>query len=43
MLFRYILEFLDANRIIFKHQFGFRGNHSTQQAMISLVKKITES
>ena len=42
-MFRYILDFLDANLIIFKHQFGFRENYSTQQAIISLVKKITES
>ena len=40
---KYILDFLDANRTIYKHQFGFREKHSTQQAITSLVEKITES
>ena len=28
---------------MYKYQFGFREKHSTQQAIISLVEKITES
>ena len=36
-----MLNFLDANDIIYKHQFGFRERHSTQQAIITLVEKIT--
>ena len=43
LLYKYILDFLDANRTIYKHQFGVREKHSTQQAKTSLVEKITES
>ena len=43
LLYKYILDFLDANRTIYKHQFGFREKHSTQQTITSLVEKITES
>ena len=43
LLYKYILDFLDANRTIYKHQFGFREKHSTQQAITSLVEKITVS
>ena len=32
---------MDKNNIIYKYQFGFRQKHSTQQAIISLVNKIT--
>ena len=33
----------DSNQIIYKYQFGFRKEHYTQQAIISLVEKITRS
>ena len=36
-------DFFDSNQIIYKYQFGFRKEHSTQQAIISLVEKITSS
>ena len=36
-------DFIDSNQIIYKYQFGFRQGHSTQQAIISLVEKITRS
>ena len=35
LLYKYILDFLDANRTIYKHQFGFREKHSTQQTITS--------
>ena len=38
-----MLDFLDFNNVLYKHQFGFREKHSTQQAIVSLVKKITQS
>ena len=41
LLYKGLLNFLDANDIIYKHQFGFRERHSTQQAIITLVEKIT--
>ena len=34
------MDFLD-NHVFYRHQFGFREKHSTQQAIISLVEKIT--
>ena len=37
-----MLNFLDANDIIYKYQFGFRERHSTQLAIISLAEKITK-
>ena len=43
LLYKYLLDFLDANTTMYKHQFGFREKHSTQQAINSLVEKITES
>ena len=36
-------DFIDSNQIIYKYQFVFRQGHSTQQAIISLVEKITRS
>ena len=36
-------DFFDSNQIIYKYQFGFRKEQSTQQAIISLVEKITRS
>ena len=43
LLYKCLLNFLDANDIIYKYQFGFRERHSTQLAIISLVEKITKS
>ena len=34
---------MDSNCSIYKYQFGFRQRHSTQQAFITLVEKITSS
>ena len=43
LLYKGLLNFLDANDIFYKHQFGFRERHLTQQAIITLVEKITEA
>ena len=40
-MYNHVVEFMDKNNIIYKYQFGFRQKHSTQQAIISLVNKIT--
>ena len=32
---------MDRNDTICRYQFGFRKNHSTQQAIITLINKIT--
>ena len=40
-MYNHVVELMDKNNIIYKYQFGFRQKHSTQQAIISLVNKIT--
>ena len=34
---------MDDNHGFYEHQYGFRKKHSTQQAIITLVDKITTS
>ena len=34
---------IDSLNVLYKYQFGFRHKHSTQQAIITLVNKITSS
>ena len=36
-----MIDFIDDNNILSKHQFGFRKNHSTNHAVIALVDKIS--
>ena len=38
-----MIDFLDSNNVLYKHQFGVREKHCTQQAIVSLVEKITQS
>ena len=42
-MYNHIVDFMDSNCSIYKYQFGFRQRHSTQQASITLVEKITSS
>ena len=42
-MYNHVVEFMNINNIIYKYQFGFRQRHSTQQAIITLVNKITSS
>ena len=35
--------FLDANDLLYNSQFGFRHNHSTSHAIITLIKKISRA
>ena len=42
-MYEYVVEFMDKNEIIFKNQFEFRKNHSTQHAVISLIHTIIYS
>ena len=39
----HLVHFLDSNRRLYQYQFGFRHGHSTQQAIITVVEKITSS
>ena len=37
------MNFVDKNDILYKYQFGFRRQHSTNHAVITLVEKITNA
>ena len=43
VMYKSISKFLDSHSLIHDRQFGFRNNHSTTHAIITLVNKITES
>ena len=38
-----MFDFLSDNKILYDYQFGFRSKHSTQQALIILVDRVTKS
>ena len=40
-MYNHLIDFIDDNNILSKHQFGFRKNHSTNHAGIALVDKIS--
>ena len=42
-MYNHLINFIDANKIWYKHQFGFRKSHSTNHAIISLVKKVNNA
>ena len=39
----YVIDFLDDNMVFYKHQFGFRKNHSTSHAIITLVERVSKA
>ena len=41
VMYNHLIDFIDDNNILSKHQFGFRKNHSTNHAVIALVDKIS--
>ena len=43
IMYNCILKFMDDNHVFYEHQYGFRQQHSTQQAIITLVDKINTS
>jgi hypothetical protein len=38
-----ITKFIEKHKLLYKHQFGFRKNHNTAHAIITLVNEITSS
>ena len=42
-MYNHLVHFLDSNGRLYQYQFGFRHGHSTQQAIITVVEKITSS
>ena len=43
LMYNKLYNFIETNDILYAHQFGFRRGHSTQQAIISLIDKITKA
>ena len=43
LMYNHIISFMNKNDVLYDKQFGFRQKHSTQQAIIMLVDKITRS
>ena len=39
----HLLDFIEQDKVIYKHQYGFRQKHSPQQALITLVDRMTNS
>lgn len=40
IIYKRILFHLDSNAILYKHQYGFRKNHSTYMALLHLIDKV---
>ena len=40
IIYTRMYEFLESNKLIYKQQFGFRSNHSTSHALISITESI---
>ena len=43
LMYDRLFKFLDSLSIPYKHQFGFRKNHSTHMAFLSLIDKLTNA
>ena len=43
MMAYYIVNFLDSNNILYRHQYGFRNGHSTNHAVITLVEGVAKT
>ena len=41
VMYKHLINFVDKNDILYNYQFGFRKQHSTNHAVITLVEKIT--
>ena len=43
LMYDRLFKFLDRLSILYKHQFGFRKNHSTHMALLSLIDRLTNA
>ena len=43
IVYKYVVDFLDDNNILYQYQFGFRKHHSTSHAIITLVERVTKA
>ena len=39
----HLLNFIESNNILYDNQFGFRKNHSTTHAIITLVERVSKA
>ena len=39
----YIIEFMEENKLFYNNQFGFRKQHSTSHAIITLIDKVSKA
>ena len=39
----YVIDFFENNNMLYKYQFGFRKNHSTSHAIITLVERVSKA
>ena len=42
-MYNHLINFIDANKILYKYQFRYRKSHSTNHAIISLVEKVNNA
>ena len=42
-MYNHLINFIDANKILYNYQFGFRKSHSTNYVIISLVEKVNNA
>ena len=43
IVYNHVLDFVDDNNVLYDYQYGFRHSHSTQQAIITLIDRISKS
>ncbi|KAI0237721.1 hypothetical protein LSAT2_011698, partial [Lamellibrachia satsuma] len=43
LMYNRLLNFINKYNILYKYQFGFRKNHSTNMALMTIVDKISEA
>lgn len=43
LMYNRLIKFFEQNNIFYKHQYGFRKQHSTEQALITLTDKISQA
>ena len=42
-MYNHLINFIDANKIVYKYQFGCRKSHSTNHAIMSLAEKVSNA
>ena len=42
-VYNHVLDFVHDNNVLYDYQYGFRHSHSTQQAIITLIDRISKS